>query len=84
MAPHVRARAGRSRADDPRVLSPEHRDHPEDGCPSAALLDEISRCEEPTEVAYTGSVLAIIDDIAARLVPHDRPRRAPRRSASTP
>src|SRR6266567_5732432 len=24
-------------------LSVEHRDHPEDGCPSAALLDEIGR-----------------------------------------
>src|ERR687897_1862107 len=24
-------------------LSPEHRDNPEDGCPSAALLDEIGR-----------------------------------------
>src|SRR5690349_24924134 len=25
-------------------LSPEHRDNPGDGCPSAALLDEIGRC----------------------------------------
>src|SRR5205809_3279013 len=25
-------------------LSPEHRDNPADGCPSAALLDEIDRC----------------------------------------
>jgi TetR/AcrR family transcriptional regulator, transcriptional repressor for nem operon len=25
-------------------LTPEHRDHPASGCPSAALLDEISRC----------------------------------------
>jgi TetR/AcrR family transcriptional regulator, transcriptional repressor for nem operon len=52
-------------------LSPEHRDHPAEGCPSAALLDEISRCEEPTRQAYTDSVLAFIDDIAARLAPHD-------------
>ena len=52
-------------------LSPEHRDNPEDGCPSAALLDEISRCAEPTRQAYTDSVLAFIDDIAARLAPHD-------------
>ncbi len=52
-------------------LSPEHRDHPEEGCPSAALLDEITRCEEPTRQAYTDSVLAFIDDIAARLAPHD-------------
>jgi AcrR family transcriptional regulator len=56
-------------------LSPEHRDNPEDGCPSAALLDEIGRCADPTKQAYTDSVLAIIDDIAARLAPHD-PRSA--------
>ena len=34
-------------------LSPQHRDNPEDGCPSAALLDEIGRCAEPTKLAYT-------------------------------
>lgn len=56
-------------------LSPEHRDNPEEGCPSAALLDEIGRCAEPTKQAYTDSVLAFIDDIAARLAPHD-PRSA--------
>src|SRR4051812_37888712 len=52
-------------------LSPEHRDNPEEGCPSAALLDEIGRCTDPTKEAYTGNVLAIIDDIAARWVPQD-------------
>ncbi|WP_112263129.1 TetR/AcrR family transcriptional regulator [Lentzea terrae] len=52
-------------------LSPQHRDNPEDGCPSAALLDEISRCSKPTRQAYTGSGLAFIDDIAARLAPRD-------------
>ena len=52
-------------------LSPEHRDNPEDGCPSAALLDEIGRCTDPTKQAYTDSLLAVIDDIAARLAPHD-------------
>ncbi|RSM51840.1 TetR family transcriptional regulator [Amycolatopsis sp. WAC 01376] len=52
-------------------LSPEHRDNPEGGCPSAALLDEITRCTDPTKQAYTDSVLAFIDDIAARLAPHD-------------
>jgi len=54
-------------------LSPEHRDNPEEGCPSAALLDEISRCTDPTKESYTGSVLAVIDDIAARLAPQDPP-----------
>ncbi len=56
-------------------LSPQHRDNPEEGCPSAALLDEIVRCAEPTKQAYTDSVLTFIDDIAARLAPHD-PRSA--------
>lgn len=56
-------------------LSPEHRDNREEGCPSAALLDEIGRCADPTKQAYTDSVLAFIDDIAARLAPHD-PRSA--------
>jgi TetR/AcrR family transcriptional repressor of nem operon len=54
-------------------LSPEHRDNPEEGCPSAALLDEITRCADPTKKAYTDNVLAFIDDIAARLAPHDPP-----------
>jgi TetR/AcrR family transcriptional repressor of nem operon len=56
-------------------LSPTHRDSREEGCPSAALLDEIGRCAEPTKQVYTDSVLAFIDDIAARLAPHD-PRSA--------
>ncbi len=54
-------------------LSPEHRDNPEEGCPSAALLDEIGRCTDPTKESYTGSVLAVVDDIAARLAPQDPP-----------
>jgi TetR/AcrR family transcriptional repressor of nem operon len=54
-------------------LSPEHRDNPDDGCPSAALLDEIGRCTDTTKQAYTDGVLAIIDDIAARLAPHNPP-----------
>jgi AcrR family transcriptional regulator len=52
-------------------LSPEHRDNPEEGCPSAALLDEIGRCTDATKRAYTDGVLEYIDDIAARLAPHD-------------
>src|SRR5215210_1863978 len=50
-------------------LSVEHRDNPEDGCPSAALLDEIGRCTEATKQAYTDGLLAVIDEIAARLAP---------------
>lgn len=52
-------------------LSVEHRDHREEGCPSAALLDEIGRCSGTTKQAYTEGVLAVIDDIAARLSPQD-------------
>jgi TetR/AcrR family transcriptional repressor of nem operon len=54
-------------------LSVQHRDNPDDGCPSAALLDEIGRCTQATKQAYTDGLLAMVDDIAARLAPHDPP-----------
>ena len=54
-------------------LSAQHRDNPADGCPSAALLDEIGRSTDPTRRAYTDGVLAVIDDVAARLAPDDPP-----------
>jgi TetR/AcrR family transcriptional regulator, transcriptional repressor for nem operon len=54
-------------------LSVQHRDNPDDGCPSAALLDEIGRCTDTTKQAYTDGVLAMIDDVAARLAPDDPP-----------
>ncbi|MFI6362151.1 TetR/AcrR family transcriptional regulator [Nocardia sp. NPDC050630] len=52
-------------------LSAEHRDSREDGCPSAALLDEIGRCSDATRRAYTDGVLMVIDDIAALVWPDD-------------
>jgi AcrR family transcriptional regulator len=52
-------------------LSAWHRDSPDDGCPSAALLDEIGRCADPTKQAYTDGVLVVIDGIAARLAPEN-------------
>ena len=52
-------------------LSVEHRDNPEDGCPSAALLDEIGRSTDATKRAYTDGLLVVIDDIAARLASDD-------------
>jgi AcrR family transcriptional regulator len=52
-------------------LSATHRDNPEDGCPSAALLPEIGRSSEATRRAYTEGVLAIADEIAGRLAPDD-------------
>jgi TetR/AcrR family transcriptional repressor of nem operon len=56
-------------------LSVEHRDNLEDGCPSAALLDEIGRCADATRQAFTDGVLPVIDEIAVRLAPDD-PRSA--------
>jgi TetR/AcrR family transcriptional regulator, transcriptional repressor for nem operon len=54
-----------------KYLSTQHRDNPDDSCPSAALLDEIGRCTHVTKQAYTDGVLVIIDDIATRLAPND-------------
>ena len=52
-------------------LSIRHRDSPEGGCPSAALLDEIARSAVAARRAYTDGVLAVIDDVAARVAPDD-------------
>ena len=52
-------------------LSPQHRDNPGDGCPNAALLDEIGRCGEAIKQAYTEGVLVVIDGLAARMTRED-------------
>ena len=52
-------------------LSPEHRDQFADGCPSAALLDEIARRPTDTRDVFTDEVMGVIDDIASRLDPTD-------------
>ena len=52
-------------------LSPEHRDQSADGCPSAALLDEIVRRPAGTKDVFTDELLATTDDMAARLDPTD-------------
>jgi AcrR family transcriptional regulator len=52
-------------------LSIEHRDSPEGGCPSAALLDEIGRSTDATKRVYTDGLLGVIDDVAERLAPDD-------------
>ena len=52
-------------------LSPEHRDDPGSGCPSAALLDEITRQDLITRQAYTDGVRALIDAIARHLAVGD-------------
>jgi AcrR family transcriptional regulator len=67
------AAPGRSGLEDlvRRYLSPEHRDNPAEGCPSAALLDEIGRCPEGTKRAYTDGAQVILDEIAGRLSPEN-------------
>ncbi len=52
-------------------LSPQHRDHPETGCPSAALLDEIGRCDTATRRSYTQAMQDVVDLVAAGLSPDD-------------
>lgn len=48
-------------------LSEQHRDHPESGCPSAALLPEIARQEPATRHAYTESVKRLLNAVEKRL-----------------
>ncbi|QDQ95408.1 TetR/AcrR family transcriptional regulator [Rhodococcus sp. WB9] len=48
-------------------LSRDHRDHPESGCPSGALLDEIGRLDRQGRDSYTEGVQSIIDAVALRL-----------------
>jgi TetR/AcrR family transcriptional regulator, transcriptional repressor for nem operon len=50
-------------------LSPQHRDQCADGCPSAALLDEIVRRPAATRQVFTDELMGVIDDIASRLEP---------------
>ena len=52
-------------------LSPQHRDQAADGCPSAALLDEIARRPPATRQVFTDELMGTIDDIASRLDPTD-------------
>jgi len=52
-------------------LSPQHRDQCADGCPSAALLDEIIRRPAATKQVFTDELMGVIDDIASRLGPTD-------------
>ena len=52
-------------------LSPRHRDECADGCPSAALLDEIARRPAATRQVFTDELMGVIDDIASRVDPTD-------------
>jgi TetR/AcrR family transcriptional repressor of nem operon len=72
-AENVVARADPGRAGLEQIvrgyLSPQHREMLGDGCPNAALLDEIGRSTETTRQAYTDGVLILIDGIAERMAP---------------
>jgi AcrR family transcriptional regulator len=50
-------------------LSAEHRDSPQDGCPSAALLDEIGRAQPMAKQAFTDGLLISNDELATRVAP---------------
>ena len=50
-----------------QYLSAEHRDNPQVGCPSAALLDEIARSSEPVRDAYTTGIANVADAVIALL-----------------
>src|SRR3954453_11739750 len=52
-------------------LSPQHRDECADGCPSAALVDEIVRRPAATKRVFTRELTDTMDDIATRLDPND-------------
>lgn len=54
-----------------QYLSPQHRDNPETGCPNAALLDEIGRCDDVTRTSYTQAMQDIVGEVAKRLSPDD-------------
>lgn len=48
-------------------LSPAHRHDRVGGCPSAALLDEIGRCDDATKQAYASGAQSMITAIARHL-----------------
>jgi len=55
-------------------LSPTHRDDLAGGCPSAALLDEIGRCDVAVREAYTEGARSMIEAIARHLDDGDAQR----------
>ena len=84
VAEELRLQAERLRALEPgpkslegfirEYLSPQHRNTPAAGCPSAALLDEIGRCSPATRNAYTDGAGGIVEAISTHLSPK-RPAR---------
>ncbi|RKP49572.1 TetR/AcrR family transcriptional regulator [Pararobbsia silviterrae] len=50
-----------------RYLSSAHRDHPEAGCPNAALMSEVWRQPETTRVAFRDGLQQYVDLVAQSL-----------------
>ncbi|MGX9674158.1 TetR/AcrR family transcriptional regulator [Mycobacterium sp. HM-7] len=48
-------------------LSTEHRDNQPEGCPTAALLSEIGRCDDVVRNAYSAGAQSIVQEIAVHL-----------------
>jgi AcrR family transcriptional regulator len=48
-------------------LSPRHRDRPDDGCPTAALVAEVARHPKTTRDAFTAKVSTFIELIATQI-----------------
>lgn len=61
-------------------LSPAHRDHPELGCASAALLPEVARQPNATRQDYGAELGTIVDLIAGLLPPSNEPAQRQRRA----
>jgi TetR/AcrR family transcriptional regulator, transcriptional repressor for nem operon len=60
-------------------LSPRHRDRPDDGCPTAALVAEVARHPRTTRDAFTAKVSTFIELIATQIragAPAERRRNA--------
>lgn len=62
-------RAGRRAQMAARYLSRSHRDHPETGCPLAALVSEVPRGGEAFREAYAGAVAGALVDRQEALGP---------------
>jgi AcrR family transcriptional regulator len=52
-------------------LSTEHRDNVAGGCPSAAMLDEISRRPSATKKKFTAAFTELTDEVATHMNPGD-------------
>ena len=48
-------------------LSARHRDHPETGCPTSALIAEIARQPKKTRMAYGARLASYLDLVAGRM-----------------